>query len=153
VPGSREFVFEVPAGRYQLLRFRAQLFAISGSVPLSRDGPIYPKPFPGDHDLYGLWSVDDYSWLHALVYGRRRWVAFRYELAAAPAKASLSPVLRATARFLRPTWSEAAPVGRLQKAFAEPQPSDVSEPFADAELALEPVAAATPKERKSLSCA
>ena len=36
VPSQRELIFLVPRGRYQLLRFRAQLFAIPASVRLSR---------------------------------------------------------------------------------------------------------------------
>src|SRR5690242_12857123 len=48
VPADREFVFLVPQHRYQLLRFRAQLFAVPGSVPLSRRLPPQYATFTGD---------------------------------------------------------------------------------------------------------
>jgi hypothetical protein len=148
VPATRELLFFVPHGRYQLLRLRAQLFAISASVPLSRSSlPVYLS-VPGDHDEYGIWRVDDYSWLHTLIYGRRRWVVLRYELAVAPKVANVSPDLRVTARFLHPTWGEAPPTtSRLQAAFSETEPTDSSEPFANAELPLAPVAAATAADK------
>jgi hypothetical protein len=144
VPASRELQLFVPHGRYSLLRLRAQLFAISATVPVSRSSlPVYVS-IPGDHDEYGFWRIDDFSWLHALTYGRRRWVALRYELAAEPGASNVSPDLRVTARFLKPTWGEASPTSaRLQAAFAAPEPTDSSEPFADAELALAPVLPAT----------
>jgi hypothetical protein len=147
VPVTRQLVFFVPHDRYQLLRLRAQLFAISATVPLSRSGlPAYLS-IARDHDEYGFWRVDDYSWLHSLIYGRRRWVVLRYELAAEPTNPNVSPDLRVTARFLQPTWSESPPSSsRVQTAFAEAQPTDSSEPFADAELALAPVAPATAKD-------
>jgi hypothetical protein len=148
VPAERELVFFVPHGRYQLLRLRAQLFGIAASVPLSRTAlPTY-LTIPGDNDEYGIWRIDDYSWLHALVYGRRRWVVFRYELAAPPTNEHVSPDLRVTASFLHPTWSEAVPsTASLQRPFAKPAPSDSSEPFADSELALAPLAAPIPKDK------
>jgi hypothetical protein len=153
VSATRDFVFYVPDGTYQLLRLRAQLFAISASVPLSRSAlPEYVN-VKGDHDEYGFWRVDDYSWLHALVYGRRRWVVIRYELARDPSNPHVSPDLRVTARFLTPTWSEAPPApGRLPAAFAQPEPVDASEPFADTELALAPLRAPTPGDRLQGVC-
>src|SRR5439155_4129057 len=96
---------------------------------------------------------DDYSWLHTLVYGRRRWVVIRYELAPAPSNPHVSPDLRVTARFLEPTWSEAAPAAsRLRAPFAEPEPSDSSEPFADAELVVAPLASAATTDHAPASC-
>ena len=148
VQATREFVFEVPHAKYQLVRLRAQLFAISASVPLSRSALPEFLNIAGDHDKYGFWRVDDYSWLHTLIYGRRRWVAMRYELSREPTNPHVSTDLRVTARFLHPTWSEAPPsTTRLQAAFSEQEPSESSEPFADAELSLTPVDAARASDK------
>jgi hypothetical protein len=151
VPAGRDFVFLVPPRGYQLLRFRAQLFAIPASVHLSQSAlPTYTT-FPGDHALYGFWRIDDASWLHDLVYGRDRWVVLRYELVDRDHKTNrmTSPDLRASARFPAPTWSEGRPDAHdVDRLFAKPQPSDASEPFADTELALDPVA---PKTRRGLA--
>jgi hypothetical protein len=146
VTATRDFVFFVPRGRYQLLRFRAQLFAIPASVQLSqRTNPAY-KLFAGDNELYGFWRVDDDSWFHDLTYGRERWVILRYELIdTANTKArranatttAVTPVLVVTARFPAATWSEREP-GRAQtrRLFDKPEPGDSSEPFAGTEVAL-----------------
>ena len=137
VSASRELVFFVPRGRYQLLRFRAQLFAIPSSVQLSQRTLPVPKTYARDNDLYEFWHIDDQSWLHDLIYGRERWVVLRYELVRRPAAAATSPDLRVTARFPEPTWSEGMPrARRVKRLFAEAAPSDASEPFADSELAL-----------------
>lgn len=143
VPSGREFIFFVPRHRYQLLRFRAQLFAIPASVRLSQRAlPKYTN-FPRDNELYGFWQVVDESWLHDLIYGRARWVVLRYELVPPDDKSTpgISTALRATARFPNPTWSETRPSAALvNRLFAQSQPSDSSEPFADAELSLERLA-------------
>lgn len=156
VPSRRSYVLFVPRGRYQLLRLRAELFAISSSVQLSqRRDPTFTT-FPGDNELYGLWHVDDDSWLHDLISGRERWVVLRYELVDLNRKESatrVSPDLRVTARFPDPTWSAGMPGKALvERLFTTPKPSDSSEPFADSELALEPVAKASAHERKALAC-
>jgi hypothetical protein len=153
VPAGRELVFHVPRGEYQLLRFRAQLFAISASVPLSqRTLPEYVN-FPDDNDLYGFWHLQDSSWLHDLVYGRDRWVVIRYELVREPTAKPISPDFRVTARFPDPTWGKGRPGAALvQRLFAEPQPGDSSEPFADTELALEPVAEPTDHDSVPAGC-
>jgi hypothetical protein len=141
VPASRELLFFVPRHRYQLLRFRAQLFAISSSVPLSQRALPSYESLPHDHDLYGFWHVDDQSWLHDLIYGRDRWVVIRYQLVQAPGNTAVSPDFRVSARFPDPTWSKGKPsAARVEQLFAGPEPSDASEPFADGELALEPIA-------------
>jgi hypothetical protein len=158
VPSSRAFVFFVPRSRYQLLRFRAQLFAIPGSVELS-PLPQYER-FAGDNYLYGYWHIEDDSWLHDLIYGRERWVVVRYELVHDPEATATSTDLRVTALFPDPTWNQRRPSeakvhklfgvlevapGRFQNAREDPvlaeRPNDASEPFADTELALEDVAA------------
>jgi hypothetical protein len=153
VPANREFVFLVPRRRYQLLRFRAQLFAVPASVPLShRERPTYSS-FPGDNELYGYWRIDDDSWLHDLLTGRERWLVMRYDLVdpadtrnlRRPAQAALvSHALHVVARFPDPTWSEGLPSQRAtQEMFSQPQTintlelGDASEPFADSELPLE----------------
>jgi hypothetical protein len=137
VPARRELVFVVPRHRYQLLRFRAQLFAIPSSVKLSeRQLPQY-KRFAGDNDLYAYWRVDDHSWLHDLIYGRERWVVTRYALVSRPKARGTSPDLRVSARFPEPTWSEGRPSkAYIDRLFKKPQPSDSSEPFAATELPL-----------------
>jgi hypothetical protein len=158
VPAERGFVFLVPRHRYQLLRFRAQLFAIPGSVHLSQRAVPEYKLYR-DNELYAYWHVDDDSWLHDLIYGRERWVLIRYELvdpgdkSARNTPANETPVtqaLRVTARFPRPTWSKGKPdekATQLLFDITEPpkqRPSDASEPFAGTELALESVSASCP---------
>jgi len=152
VPATRRLLFFVPRGRFQLLRLRAQLFAISASVPL------LPKKadvtFPGDDDLYAVWTVADNSWFHDLVNGRSRWVVSRYEDVSEPAKTVVSPDFRVTARFPAPSWSAARPgEATIQALFVQPSPSDSSEPFGDDELSLEPVAAPTAADRGKLPAA
>jgi hypothetical protein len=143
VPSGRELVFFVPRHRYQLLRFRAQLFAIPASVRLSqRSLPEYVN-LAGDNELYGFWKVVDDSWLHDLIYGRQRWVVMRYELVDPDNKraTAVSTALRATARFPNPTWDKARPSQALvDRLFEQPQRTDSSEPFAATEFALERVA-------------
>jgi len=144
VTAGRDFVFFVSRGAYQLLRFRAQLFAIPASVQLSqRTNPEY-KRLLGDNELYGFWRVDDDSWFHDLVYGRERWVVLRYELVDPTNTASTqtSPDLRVTARFPDPTWSQKRPSeANVRRLFGnQSPPSDANEAFAGTEIALEPVA-------------
>jgi len=148
VPASRTFDLFVPRGRFQLLRFRAQLFAIPASVMLAApsSSPSSPMPaygnLPRDNDLYGFWRVRDKSWLDALIDGRGHWVVIRYELVGSPHAQAIQPTLRVTARFPAPTWSEARPSPAVvEKLFVEPEPSDTSEPFTDIEMALAPIAA------------
>jgi hypothetical protein len=153
VPASREFIFLAPHDRYQLLRFRAQLFAIPASVPLSTQlRPEYTS-FRGDNELYGFWRIDDDSWLHDLLTGRERWLVIRYDVVdpdkraerRKPADAALaSQALHVVARFPDPTWSEGRPSRKeTEQMFDRPQTintlelGDASEPFADSELPLE----------------
>jgi hypothetical protein len=157
VASSRPFVFFVPR-RFQLVRFRASLFAISTSVQLSqRRKPKYVS-FTDDNDLYVFWHVDDDSWFHDLVIGRGRWVVIRYDLVKSRHKVKQTRVfqtLRVTARFPNPTWGEARPShNAVERLFKQPAPSDASEPFADAELAGAPIATPTREEvkKKELGC-
>jgi hypothetical protein len=153
VIGSRDLVVLVPRGRYQLLRLRAQLFAVPTPVQLSQRRVPQFKTFDGDNFLYGFWHIDDDSWLHDLAYGRERWVAMRYELVNSAAPLRVSPDLRVTARFPRSTWGGAEPThGELFRLFGKRQPSDASEPFADAELALEKVADARKSDNAPRRC-
>ncbi len=155
VLANREFMFFVPRREYQLLRFRAQLFAIPASIRLSqRTPPEYV--LAGDNELYGYWHIDDDSWLHDLIFGRERWLVMRYELVdpantadrQKPAKAApVTQVLHVLARFPNPTWSEGRPSPEATKdLFEQPQainaqePGDANEPFADSELPLQKVA-------------
>ena len=151
VSGGRSFVFLVPRGRHQLLRFRSQLFAIQGSVQLSPDEfPEYAN-LPGDRNLYGFWHVEDDSWLHDLVYGRDRWVVMRYDLVRSPTARAASADLRVTARFPDPTWREGRPDGEaVVRLFARPRAGDSSEPFAATEIVLGDAVDATPAERRRL---
>jgi hypothetical protein len=154
VPAARGFVFLVPRHTYQLLRFRAQLFAIPGAVQLAQNRPPEYKRFRGDNELYAYWHVDDDSWLHDIVYGRERWVVIRYELVdpgdenarrSQPNATLIGQALHVTARFPKPTWSKGPPgQNATTRLFDQPlvaRPSDASEPFAATELPLEPVAA------------
>jgi len=157
VPANREFIFFVPRHRYQLLRFRAQLFAIPASVRLSQRSPPEYVPLPGDNELYGYWHIDDDSWLHDLVSGRERWLVLRYELVdpgntadrLKPAKTTpVTQVLHVLARFPNGTWGKSRPNAKATKAlFEQPgainaqEPRDASEPFADSELPLQRVLA------------
>jgi hypothetical protein len=153
VPASRDLVFYVPHGRYQLLRLRAQLFAIPASVQLSQRSLPQFTTYPDDHDLYEFWHVDDSSWQHDLLFGRERWVVMRYELVARPQAAAVSPDFRVTARFPDPTWSHGAPnEPTVQRLFAQPQPSDASEPFGDAELSVGEVGAPGPGDHVPPGC-
>ena len=151
---SRDLVFFVPRHRYQLLRLRAQLFAIPASVPLSqRTLPTYRYDLPRDHEVYGFWHVDDDSWVHDLVYGRERWVVLRYELVDPEHKLATqtSPDLRVTARFPAPSWTKRPPSDtRVERLFDHPEASDASEPFADAELPLEQVGEPTAADDRKL---
>jgi hypothetical protein len=155
VPASREFVFFVPRHRYQLLRFRAQVFAIPASVRLSQRTPPEYMQLPGDNELYGYWHIDDDSWLHDLLFGRERWLVMRYELVDPsnlgdrhkPAQAApVGQAMHVVARFPAPTWSPGRPGPEASKRlFDQPQAinalevGDANEPFADSELPLEPV--------------
>jgi hypothetical protein len=142
VSSGRDFTFFVRRGHYELLRLRAQLFAIPASVQLSqRVAPVY-KTYPGDNDLYGFWRVDDESWLHQLVYGRVHWVLTQYQLVNKPRSPSAKPDLRVVARFPKPTWTDTMPSEeQVHSLFGKPQPVDASEPFADTEMGLgDPVA-------------
>ena len=153
VIGSRNLVVLVPRGRYQLLRLRAQLFALPTPVQLSQRRIPEFHQFTGDNFLYGFWHIDDDSWLHDLVYGRERWVAVRYELVNSAAPLRVSPDLRVTARFPRPPWGGARPShDQLLHLFEKRQPGDASEPFADAELALEKAGRATKTDNVPARC-
>lgn|SRR5262245_6417142 len=156
VSSGRELVFRVPRRAYQLLRFRAQVFAVGGSVPISqRVQPQYTR-FKDDNELYGFWHIDDDSWFHDLVYGRERWVVLRYEIVdpGNPASRNATPDLRVTARFPKSAWSHGRPSQADVKAlFGEGSPpADANEAFAGTELALEPVSNPEADESKRLKC-
>lgn len=158
VPGSRQLIFYVLHGKYQLLRFRAQVFAISATVPLaeqslpskratSTKSPASVQPIPeliGD-DLYDLWKLGDSGWFHDLLSGRRGWIITRYEIVqtSTPKADQLpSPDLRVTARSPKPSWSGSPPNAEQIRSLFETVPSlDTTETFADTELPLEPVRA------------
>jgi hypothetical protein len=153
VTARRDFIFLVPRHRYQLLRFRAQLYAIPASIPISqRAEPTY-TPLPGSNDVFGFWHIDDDSWLHNLILGRERWLVIRYELVNQPTATTISPDLRVSARFPHPTWTKHRPSdATARNLFATNQPSDASEPFADTEAALEPIASPTARDRLPKRC-
>jgi hypothetical protein len=153
VPAGRDFVFLVPRGRYQLLRLRAQLFAIPASVRISQRTLPEFVTFDGDRNLYGFWHIDDDSWLRDLLYGRERWVVIRYELVGRPRATATSPDLRVTARFPDATWRKGRPgKDAAQELFEAREPSDASEPFADTELAQEDLAQPDTSEAKAHGC-
>jgi hypothetical protein len=152
VAASRELVFLVPHDRYQLLRFRAQLFAIPGSVQLSQSTPPQTLRFPGNNELYEYWHIHDDSWAHDLISGRERWVVTRYELVDPnddtalhnqPNATEVTPAFHVFARFPRPTWHRGLPSERATLRLFDKsapinaqEPGAASEPFADTELAV-----------------
>ena len=153
VPASRQLLFFVPRGRYQLLRFRAQLFAISDSIPLSEQTQPKGTNLVYQNNLYVVWNVQDDSWLHDLIYGRERLVVTRYLLVGRPTATSASPDIVVAARFPDPTWSSATPsAATLEKLFAKPRSTAPTQPFADTELALEPIAAPVPGDYVPPGC-
>lgn len=145
VPGSRQLILYVPHDRYQLLRFRAQLFAISASVPLA-DRPPLPTDV-GDNDRYDLWQLGPSGWFQDLLSGRRGWIVTRYEIVSTPpSKKEVvpSPDLRVTARSPGPSWSGNAPGhAEIASIFETAPPLDTTETFADTELPMAPVVTQT----------
>jgi hypothetical protein len=142
VPASRQMIFYVPHDRYQLLRLRAQVFAISTSVPLANQPPV-PRDLH-DNDLYDLWRLGGSGWFQDLVSGRRGWIVTRYELVQLPGKTTSSPDLRLTAHYPSPTWSGRAPSdAEIENLFDKQLPVESTESFADVELPVAPVGAPT----------
>jgi hypothetical protein len=152
VPYVRQFVFYVRRGSYQLLRFRAELFAISGAVNLSpRSRPQYE--LGPDGYLYGFWHVDDDSWLRDLVYGRERWVVIRYELVFQPGATKAYSDVRVTARLTDGTWGQGRPsLEQAARLFTRLRLTDPAEPFAASELPLEEVATPTDEDTVPEAC-
>jgi hypothetical protein len=154
VPASRDLIFFVPRGRYQLLRFRAQLFAVSAAIPLAERPPDKRHPLIYGNDLFVIWTVADSSWFHDLVYGRRREVITRYALVARPTATSAAPDIFVAARFPNPTWSGDVPSeATLKSMFVTIPPATPTQPFADTELALEPIAAPVAGDYVPPACA
>jgi len=106
---SRTLVFFVPVGRYQLLRFRAQLFAVSASIPLAARLQDKNHKLIYGNNLYDIWTVADSSWFHDLVYGREREVITRYNLVNGPNNRTATPDINVDARFPNPTWRASVP--------------------------------------------
>jgi hypothetical protein len=150
VAASRTLVFFVPVGDYQLLRFRAQLFAVSASIPLEpRLQDPKQKPLIYGNNLYDIWTVADSSWFHDLVYGRVREVITRYNLVDGPTRPTATPDINVDARFPNPTWSGGVPSeATLEKMFAGTiRRLAPTQPFADTELALQPPAEPQPGDQ------
>jgi hypothetical protein len=142
VPSSRQVVFYVRHDRYQLVRLRAQVFAVSASVPIANQPPVTPKV--SDNDLYDLWKLEGSGWFQRLLSGRRGWIVTRYEIVSEPGDTASSPDLRVTARTPEPSWSGNAPnAAQIKNLFDEAPPLDTTETFGDAELPLAPVVAQT----------
>lgn len=154
VPAQRDLIFFVPRGRYQLLRLRAQLFAVSASIPLEARPPDMRHPLIYGNDTFVIWTIADSSWFHALVYGREREVITRYALVSRPSALVASPDIYVTAHFPNPTWSGGVPSeAALESMFASIPTAEPTQPFADTELALEPVAAPGPGDYVPPGCA
>ena len=149
VPASRQMIFYVPHDRYQLLRLRAQVFAVSGSVRLVNQPPIR-RIIPRDNDLYDLWKLGASGWFQDLLSGRRGWIVTRYELVNPQGRGIAStPDLRVVAASPDPTWSGNAPSNaQINHLFVKQPPLDTTETFADTELPLAPVRAPTAAELK-----
>lgn len=155
-PASRQLILYVPHNRYQLLRLRAQVLAISASVPLAAKPPV-PKN-TGDQDIYSLWQLRDGGWFQSLLSGSRGWIVTRYEIVNPESKANhdnADPDLRVIAKFPNSTWSGNQPnAAQIRKLFPpnRPPPLSETETFADAELpVVAPVARPTAKELKQAS--
>jgi hypothetical protein len=144
VPATRQLVFYVPHDRYQLLRLRAQVFAVSASVPLASVPPVR-REIAGDNDLYDLWKLRGNGWFQNLLSGSRGWIVTRYELVNPQGNGiAASPDLRVVARSPSPTWSGNAPGDdEIESLFTKQPPLDTTETFGDAELPLAPVNAPT----------
>ena len=148
VPASRQMIFYVPHDRYQLLRLRAQAFAIAAGVPVADQPPVTRNL--GDNDLYDLWKLGGSSWFQDLVSGRQGWIVTRYELVELPGKTNSSPDLRVTAHYPSRTWSGSPPSKtQIESLFKEQLTVETTESFADAELPVAPVAAPTATELDS----
>jgi hypothetical protein len=143
VPASRDLIFFVPRGHYQLLRFRAQLFAVSDSIPLAPRQPDKRHPLIYGNNLFVIWTIADSSWFHDLVYGRQREVITRYAIVSRPTATSASPDIVVAARFPNPTWSGGVPSEATLESMFVPDNGTAAptQPFADTELPLEPIAA------------
>ncbi|MGZ4461778.1 MAG: hypothetical protein ACXVZP_02960, partial [Gaiellaceae bacterium] len=133
VPASRELIFFVPRARYQLLRFRAQLFAVSAAIPLVERPVDKRHKLIFGNDVFNIWTVADSSWFHDLVYGRERDVITRYTIVARPTATSASPDIVVVARFPNPRWSHGVPdEAALEDLFTPSlQAAAPSQPFAD----------------------
>jgi hypothetical protein len=155
VPSSRDLVFFIPRGRYQLLRLRAQLFAVSASIPLVARPSDKRHPLIYGKNLFVIWTVANSSWFHDLVYGREREVITRYAIVGRPTATSASPDIAVAARFPNPTWSGGVPSeAALESMFAPTSRTAApTQPFADTELALEPIAAPGPSDYVPPGCA
>jgi hypothetical protein len=149
VPASRQMIFYVPHDRYQLLRLRAQVFAVSGSVPLANQPPVR-RIIPHDNNLYDLWKLGESGWFQNLLSGRRGWIVTRYELINPQGNGiASSPDLRVVAGSPGPTWSGNAPSNaEINRLFVKQPPLDTTETFADTELPLAPVRPPTAGELK-----
>lgn len=150
VPASRQLIFYVPHGEYQLVRLRAQVFAVSASVPLANEPPKR-RPIAGDPDVYDLWRLGPSSWFENLLSGRRGWIVTRYEIVNPQGKATTpSPDLRVTAQSPSPSWSGNPPSApEIHRLFEIQPPLDTTETFADAELPLAAVTLPTAAELKA----
>jgi hypothetical protein len=155
VPASRDLDFFVPRGRYQLLRFRAQLFAVSASIPLEARLTDKRHKLIYGNNVFEIWTVADSSWFHDLVYGRAREVITRYAIVARPTATSASPDIVVAARFPNPTWNGGVPgEGTLEGMFSpDIVTAAPTQPFADTELALQPIAAPGPADYVPPGCA
>jgi hypothetical protein len=155
VPASRDLIFFVPRGRYQLLRLRAQLFAVSAAVPLAQRPIDKRHPLIYGNNLFVIWTVADSSWFHDLVYGREREVITRYTIVSRPTAISASPDIVVIARFPAPTWSGGVPSeAALERMFApDNKTAAPTQPFADTELPLEPIADPAPGDYVPPGCA
>lgn len=151
----KDYIFYVPADRFQLLGLRAQVFVIRSGIKLGID---FTRPVlnPADGSAYEFWRADDRSWMHALITGPNRWIAVRYELGNPDRPRRINTTLRANVRFPAPSWDSGPPSIAATAALFSRKPlgqtADASEPFSDAELPLGAVPTATPADAARLHC-
>ncbi len=118
---------------------------MSASLPLAErpTDEAHPALVYG-HNVFVIWTVADSSWFHDLVYGRVREVITRYALVGGPKAVLASPDITVDARFPNPAWSAGVPSrAALEEMFAPALTTTApTQPFADTELSLAPLAAA-----------
>jgi hypothetical protein len=135
---SRKLTFSFPSGYYNVIRIRAQVFAIRG-LRLSLTDPVEIVACPNRGRVFSFWPIADDSWVRDLVEGRHRWIVIEYVMLDANGDVSPSGSLAyVTARFPSASWQKERPSVKealhlFDRALAV---EDVNEVFAADEVVL-----------------